>query len=233
MKRKFSLQSQVVAALALAGLLFTATSFTFSPYLDAPLVVDPPQKKVQRVKVIVSKDGKETKIDTVFNLPDEKMISFKVDSMLRKLDVQGGGPGNANVVIHRGGKQMQWSDKNGKNFPGREEFDILIQSGDSGMAKHRKRIIHIDDGAGFSSFGGPEGDDLIPPPPPLPPFMIHRQFGGDPFAFDAKDPSIISYDKKDIGKGLEKITIIRKKQVGQELSKEVKVRVETSDDSKK
>lgn len=233
MERKLSLQSHVMAALALAGLLFTATSFTFSPYQDAPLVVDPPQKKVQRVKVFVSADGKETKIDTVFNLPDEKMISFKVDSMLRKLDLQAGGPGNANVVIHRGQKQMRWSDKDGKNFPGREEFDILIQSGDSGMVKHQRRMIHLGDDGSFSSFGGPEGDDMMPPPPPLPPVMIHRQFGGDPFAFDAKDPSVISYDKKDIGKGLEKITIIRKKQTGQQLKKEVKVSVETSDESKK
>jgi hypothetical protein len=35
----------------------------------------------------------------------------------------------------------------------------------------------------------------------------------DPFAFDPTDTTIVSYNKKDMGKGLEKITIVRKKAV--------------------
>ena len=58
-------------------------------------------------------------------------------------------------------------------------------------------------------------------------------FGADPFSFDTKDESIISYEKKDIGKGLEKITIIRKKRVESEINKDVEVKVEVSDDQKK
>jgi hypothetical protein len=38
----------------------------------------------------------------------------------------------------------------------------------------------------------------------------------DPYAFDSSDPNIVSYKKKDIGKGQEKITIVRKKVVGPE-----------------
>jgi len=51
----------------------------------------------------------------------------------------------------------------------------------------------------------------MPPRPPRPPFIFEGQFNADQFAVDSKDESIISYEKKDIGKGLEKITIIRKK----------------------
>jgi hypothetical protein len=35
----------------------------------------------------------------------------------------------------------------------------------------------------------------------------------DPFAFDPTDPTIVSYQKKDVGKDEEKITIVRKKAV--------------------
>ena len=186
MKRVLSLRKRIMAGVGLLVLLFTAYSFTFCPVVNAPLVGNTPQNKVQRVKVVVKKDGKETKIDTTFNLPDEKMISFKVDSMLKKMDV--------------------------------------------------KRIIRSGNDRSISIFDGPEGDEMLPPPPPpMSPnsqFIIHKRFG-DPFAFDSKDPSVISYEKKDIGKGLEKITIIRKKQTGHNQDKEVNVRVETSTESKK
>ena len=43
----------------------------------------------------------------------------------------------------------------------------------------------------------------------------------------------ISYEKKDIGKGLEKITIIRKKRTENTTNKDVEVKVEVTDDQKK
>lgn len=231
-------RNRVVAASIFAALMFTFSSFTFGPVDNAVLVDDAPQKKVQRVKVVVNKDGKETKIDTTFNLPDEKMISFKVDSMLKKLDVEGIASGKSGVVIHRGGKAMYLNHPKGANLPGEEQFDIFIQHGDSGKMTNKKKIIRIGEGENFS-FGDSEGDLLVPPPPPppppVPPFPIefHQLFSGDPFAFDPDDAAIISYDKKDIGKGLEKITIIRKKQSGNNPQKEVKVKVDVSDEAKK
>ena len=188
MKQLFFLHKRLLVAPVLAGLLFTATSFSYGPAGEARLVGDPPQKKEQRVKVIVSTDGKVTKIDTTFNLPDEKMIRSRVDSLLKTMGLAG------------------------------------IESG-------KMESLFL--------FGGPDGDMLPPPPPPpspLPPHaqvIIHKRSVGDPFAYDAKDESIISYDKKDIGKGLEKITIIRKKQVEQQQEKKVEVKVDTSDDTKK
>ena len=55
--------------------------------------------------------------------------------------------------------------------------------------------------------------------------------GGDPFAMDPDNKDIVSYDRKDIGKGLEKITIVRKKH-DPEAKKEVKVQVHVQDKPK-
>jgi len=236
MKRILNLRNRLVVTSLFAGLLFTASSFTFGLVGDVQLVDDPPQKKEQKVKVTVNVDGKVTKIDTTFNLPDEKMIQVKVDSMLKKMEISGIEPGMKNIVIHRGGKKMNWSSKDNK-FPGDEQFDIMIQHGDSGMTKHVRKIIRMGDDGSIISSEDMEGDELLapppPPPPPYPSMMFHQQFRSDPFAFDTNDKSIVSYDKKDIGKGLEKITIIRKKQVDHKQMKEIEVTTEVSDDTKK
>jgi len=235
MKRVLSLRNRVVVGAVLSVLLFSASSFTFSPFVDAPLADNPPQKKEQRVKVIVKKDGKETKIDTTFNLPDEKMINAKVDSMLKKFDIEGMESKKFDVLIQQHpGKRMKFINR-GENLPGDEQFDVMILEGDSGLTKHVRKIIRVSGNGDVISMGDSEDNEFLPPPPPPPPppFMMNGQFSGDPFSFDTNDASIISYDKKDIGKGLEKITIIRKKNIGRNEDKEVRVRVETLDDSKK
>lgn len=234
MKRVLSLRNRVVVGTVLMALLFTATSFTFSPVVDAPLVDNPPQKKEQRIKIIVKKDGKETKIDTTFNFPDEKMVNAKVDSMLKKFDAEGIESEKYDVLIHHPGKWMKFISR-GENLPGDEQFDVMIQQGDSGLTKHVRKIIRVSADGGVISMGDSDNNEFLapPPPPPPPPFMMNGQFVGDPFSFDTNDASIVSYDKKDIGKGLEKITIIRKKNVGRNENREVQVRVETSDAPKK
>jgi len=218
-------------------LLLSASSFTFSQAVDAPFVDKAPQKKEQKVKIIVKKDGKETKIDTTFNLPDEKVIKVKVDSILKNLNVEGIDSGKFDVFIHHPGKRMKYMNRGRGNLPENENFDIMIQEGDSGLTKHIRKIVRVSDDGGFTTLSDQDGNELLPPPPPpappCPPFMMNGQSGGDPFSFDANDESIISYNKKDIGKGLERITIIRKKKIDQKQNKEIQVRVETSDDSKK
>ena len=240
MKRVLVLRNEILATSVLMGLLFSASSFTIGPIQDSPLVDNTPQKKVQRVKVSANKDGKETKIDTTFSLTDEKMIHAKVDSLLKKLDIEVIGSDEPDIIIHRSGKHMQLKNIAGNYLPGDDKFDILYQSGDPGTNKHMKKIIRISDGKFICKYDttntNTNSDELISPPPPIPPhsgIRMYKRFGGDPFAFDTNDESIISYDKKDIGKGLEKITIIRKKQVEHQQNKKVNVRVETSDDPKK
>ena len=234
MKRVFSLRNRIVVTSVLAGFLFTASSFTFGPVEGIKLANDDaPQKKEQRVKVTINKNGKETKIDTTFNLADKKMIQVKIDSILKKIEIEGIEPGMKNIVIHRGGKGMNWSSKDGDKFPGKEQFDILIQSGDSGKTKHVRKIIHMGDDGSIFSYGGSDGDEMFPPPPPMPPshsIVRMQRFGGDPFALDPKDESIISYDKKDIGKGLERITIVRKKRLENEKTEEISVKTEVTNE---
>ena len=75
MKRVLNLRNTVVFSLGLVGLLFFTSSFTFGPSEDAQLVGNDPQKKEKRVKVIVRVDGNETKIDTAFSIPDEKIAN--------------------------------------------------------------------------------------------------------------------------------------------------------------
>ena len=236
MKRVLSWRNRMVFGGALMAMLLSASSFTFNPSVDAPLAGEGPQKKEQKVKVIVKKDGKETKIDTTFNLPDEKMINWKVDSMLTKLGIERNDSDRLNVLIHHPGKRMKYMNRGGTNLPENEQFDVLIQQGDSGMTKHIRKIIRMGENGDIISLGDMEDNEFLappPPPPPPPPFMMNGHFGNDPFAFDTNDENIISYEKKDIGKGLERITIIRKKKEENKENREVQVRVETSNDSKK
>jgi len=207
----------MVFGAALMAMLLSASSFTFNPSVDAPLAGDGPQKKEQKVKVIVKKDGKETRIDTTFTLPDEKMINWKVDSMLTKLGVEGNDSGRLNVLIHHPVKRMKYMNRGGANLPEDEQFDVLIQQGDSGMTKHLRKVIRVGENGDVISSGDMDENEFLapppppPPPPPVPSFMMDGQSWGDSFEFDANDAAVISYTKKDIGKGLEKITIIRKK----------------------
>lgn len=233
MKSLLNLQNNVVIASVFAGLLITVSSFSFSPDEDAQLVGDPPSKKVQRVKVMVSKDGKETKIDTTFNLADEKMVSAKVDSVLRELDIDEFGPGNEDIVIHKGGKRIRRTSTGDVKTQGEERFDIFIQHGDSDKTGERGKVIRIKEFKNRLNMNGPGGDNFLPPPPPMPPhtLIMHKQTGRDPYAFDTRDESVVSYEKKDIGDGLEKITIVRKKRAEHPV-KEIKIKTQEAAESK-
>jgi hypothetical protein len=227
MKRLLNLQNNVVIASVFAGLLITVSSFSFSPDEDAQLVGDPPQKKVQRVKVIVSKDGKETKIDTTFNLADERMVSAKVDSVLRELEIDEFGPGMEDIVIHKGGKRMKCTVTGDVKTHGDERFDIFIQHDDSAKTGEAGKVIRIKEFRNRLNMDGSGTGNFLPPPPPMPQhtLIMHKQHGLDPYAFDTKDESVVSYEKKDIGDGLEKITIVRKKREDHPM-KETKVKGE-------
>ena len=192
------------------------------------------QKKEQRVKIIVDENGKVTKIDTTFNLPDEKALQAKVDSMMKKLGKDGKIAGKHKVIILRGGDQMKHLQHSGD-----KQFEVFYSTNDSGKVKHARRIIRMGDG-GDIVLDNIEGD-MIPPPPPMPPMppmapshmKVMRFGGGDPYAHDPDNADIVSYEKKDIGKGLEKITIVRKKHETPEPKKVVEVKVEVNEEKKK
>jgi len=217
----------------LMGLFLSATLLSFGQVEKTTSDQKSANKKVQRVMVVMNKNGKETKIDTTFNFQDKNVIQMKVDSILKKLEITDAKSGEPNIVILRGGKNMHAIAKSGSNLPGEEHFQIYVSDGDTGKVKCEKKIIRITHGGSIS--GIDSDGDLIPPPPPVPPFHMKsfKLSGGDPFAMDPDNKDIITYDKKDIGKGLEKITIVRKKQTTSSENKEVQVKVEVSDEQKK
>ena len=227
------------ASWVLLGLFFVVSSFSFRPVDDVALADSGPQKKVQRVKVLINKDGKMTSIDTTFNLADDKAVQVKVDSILKKAEIVGNVDGKSVFHMHKGGKVVKLSTTTGNNSSGSQQFDVFVQSGDSTGKDHEKRFIYFGDNGKMELSGIAEPNDMIPPPPPppLPTFPKSNsgyfQPGVDPFSFDTKDASIISYEKKDIGKGLEKITIIRKKRSENDPNRETEVKVEVTDDQKK
>jgi len=231
MKRVLSLRNSWGVVLVSAGLLFIASSFTFGTVESAQLLGDDTQQKEQKVKVVVVVDGKKTSIDTTFNLPDTTIINEKVDSMLKKLDVQEASCEKANRMVFRFDKSRKFHHENmNRTPPGGEQLDIQIQNEDSDKVNGERRTIHVKRFENDRMRG--ESDELLPPLPPMPQrgsMMMQQRFGGDPYAFDTKDESVISYEKKDIGNGLEKITIIRKKHEEHQVKKEITVKVEASD----
>ena len=230
MKQLLIQQKTWVVVLGLVGMLFVASSFTFGPVDDAQLTGNDPQKKEQRVKVVVNVDGKQTEIDTLFNLPDEKMINEKIDSMMSNLDKSGMSPHHRNSF--RNDRAMKMHFKGNKLNPDDEQFELFIQHGDSDKMCKGRKVVCVRGFENDLMNEEDENDELMPPPPPMPPnahMMFHNRFGGDPYAFDTKDESVVSYEKKDIGDGLEKITIVRKKHDQHKELREIKVKAEVSD----
>ena len=212
------------------GLFLAATFFSFSQ--DGKTAKDQKltQKKEQHLKVVVNQNGKEIKIDTTFNLADEKAIQFKVDSILKKYGKEGMPSGHRKVMVLRGGDEMSHESM---DLPGGEHIQIFSSPGDSGKTKQIRKIIRMGKNGEVATIDNFDGD-MIPPPPPVPPFHMksYRISGGDPFSFDPDNKDIVSYDKKDIGKGLEKITIVRKKSTSGDSKKNVEVKVEVTDEKK-
>ena len=207
------------------GLFLTATLLSYGQTAKSTTATKSEQKKEQHVKVMVSQNGKVTKIDTTFNFADEKLIQLKVDSLLKKLEVVKGKDGEANVFI------MHGKGPNG----GTRQYSVMYSNCDSDGVKGGKKVMIIGNGKGIATFDS-DGDMMPPPPPPPPPpFHVNgfRMTRSDPFAMDPDNKDIISYDKKDIGKGLEKITIVRKKHAPGAEGKEVEMKVEVTEDDKK
>lgn len=218
----------------LLGIFLITTMFTFGQTEKSATAPKGGEKKEQHVKFLITKNGKVTKIDTTFNFPDEKTIKLKVDSLMKKLNVVDGKEGDANVIILRKDGKTRMESRAFNNGPGEEQFTIFFEDSDSGKVKGDRKVMHIKKNMGYVTTFDSDGD-MVPPPPPVPPMHV-RAFKiakDDPFAMDPNDQDIVTYDKKDIGKGLEKITIVRKKRAEQPVEKQVEVKVHVADDQKK
>ena len=195
-------------------------------------------KKSRHIKMTKIENGKKMELDTVLTGNDvfvwngdtinpvkhlgklERPEFDKRHQIDVKVDRQDGKE-KVMVIKHRGGKSgepMIWNMGSG------DDLEVITEDNDS----VGKRIVvrkRMKDGAeDHMSFRDGDFDMLVPPPPPVPPMppvppfhhmrMMKMQHAGQ--IIDLNDPNIVSYKKKDVKGGLEKIEIIRKKSENQE-----------------
>jgi hypothetical protein len=213
------------------GVMVITAGFSYGQTEKSKTVEKTPPKKEQHIKVVMNQNGKEVKIDTTFTSLDEKVLQDKVDSMMNKLDKSG----NSKVIILRDGGASAHSHHS-SGMPGEGQFEVFYDSNDSGKVRNVRKVIRMENGGPVVMTENFDGGMMPPPPPPPPPpFHVrgYRVVSDDPYAHNPDNADIVSYEKKDIGKGLEKITIVRKKHTTNEEQKTVTVKVESTDDDKK
>ena len=192
------------------------------------------EKSVKKhLKIVKIEDGVKTELDTV--ITDEGNFTwfgegefdeffpggeppmspdFPNDSVMRKhmkhFRFEGPDGERREVFMHRGPGE----------FEAMREFKF--EDGDS--TRHMVFIHKGDNGDEFMNFGGPDM-----PRPPRPMRIKHIERMGHPDLIDLNDPDVISFKKKDLSGGREKIEIIRKKSTGKDVEVETEVQVETED----
>lgn len=211
MKNNFALWG--TGGLAAALLI---SSFTFTQNQD--------QKKTRRVKLTKVENGKTMHLDTMLYGDDvfvwngdtinpEKHIKEFNPSGFDKLHNTDQMDQKKRVRIYKGGAGREMDHLILRSDLG-EDYQIFTEEGDTGGRKIRihKKIGEGDEEDHLIYLNGHEGGDF-PGVPPMPPVPHIRHFRGQNSAkgINLNDPNVISYKKKDIGGGREKIEIIRKK----------------------
>lgn len=147
-------------------------------------------KKEQNIKVWVKEDPKTV----------EKEMTIMADSAFHGL---GNDLKNKKVTV------TVISSDNGAGNSSSYSYsigDTIPKGGEPKVARsvNGKNMIYMVRSDG-------ENSDLTTQPHRVKGYRVSGHPSRDPFAFDPADTSIVSYQKKDVGKGLEKITIVRKK----------------------
>lgn len=167
-----------------------------------------PQKKGQRIRTVITKDGKVIESDTTIVDGDDKAKVKVQKEMIILADStfhnMGNGLKNRQVTV----TVTDNGEKDGKI----NTFTYTI--GDTLKNDLERKVIRLNDGKKMIIMQG--GEDAASDPSGL-----TKNTGGnrivrrvqDHYSMDASDPNIVSYEKKDVGKGLEKIVIVRKKVV--------------------
>jgi hypothetical protein len=151
-----------------------------------------PQKIEQQELIVVKEDPKKVEKGMTM-MPDTIYHQMGDDLKNKKVTVT--------VIENKG------SEGKGKTYTYTIIDSLQNNAGTkvAGMGNGKKMIIMQD--------GDTEKSDLPTPLPSGHAYRIISHTLRDPFAFDPADTTIVSYNKKDMGKGLEKITIVRKKTV--------------------
>ncbi len=214
----------VLSMLTIGFFLLTSLSLREQPQ-------DPPRGKKKRIKIVKVQDGKKTVIDTM--VADENVFYFKNDSLkdlkwISKsfgdfknldslkditfdfdIDVDEDKKGHKVIMMKSGNmvKEFKFGDNEGKG--------VFIFSDDGCKKVHGNAAIwmHSDDGHGV--------DVAVPHVK-----VVKKKSGGN--VIDLSDPGIISYKKKKLSDGREKIEIIRK-EVKDEVMHDVDVHIEQID----
>jgi len=215
-------------SIGLAGISTALFSFSFIQKSDE--VQEP--KKERHIKMTKIENGKKVELDTV--LTNDDVFVWNGDTIDPGRHIKDPRPsgidkmqhvnvtvdhkgGNEKVMIikHNGGKSgepMIWNMDSG------EKMEIVTENIDS-MGKTIVVRTHINDGEGNQMFLFHDGDmKHIAPVPPIPP-LSHLRMHHSGQIIDLNDPNVISYKKKDLKDGREKIEIIRKKSVEPEESR--------------
>lgn len=183
----------MAAMFGLIILLTSAISITRAPQ-------DPPKKGKKHINLVRVENGKETKIDTVIGA--DQIFIWNGDTI-------------------GGDKELNWISEDGEfNFDSTMDFDFDVQdfgdgkvfvmkSGDSTKQFHIKMLG--DDNMDIMKWHGDNDEDVFFGAPPAPRRMMIMDRRPQGNVIDLSDPGIISYEKKDLKDGKEKIVIVREK----------------------
>ena len=197
--------------LALAALLTSAISIGEMPQ-------DPPRGKKHIQLTKIDDKGNKTKLDTVLNA--EEVFVWNGDTIVD-------------------GKEMQWMAKEGKFvFDSDMDFDFdfdtdsihkvfISKAGDLSGSKiisffcdedsagqYKVKMIASGDDKELMEWTSKGGNNLMGAPFAGPKMMMMRS-SANGNVIDLSDPGIISFEKKELKDGREKITIIREKPSGE------------------
>ena len=196
---------QLLSVAAIIGLTILLTSAT--TFMDAPQ--DPPKKAKKQISMVRVDNGKETKIDTV--LEAGQVFVWHGDTI-------------------GGEKELKWVSEDGEfNFDSIMDFDIDVKD----MGNGQVFVVKSGDktAPAIFEFKG-EGDDvnvmswsskdnskvIFGPGGSHRKMFINEAKKGN--VIDLSDPGIISYEKKDMKDGKEKIVIVREKPSEEEMNEE-------------
>ena len=209
----------VRAGVVISGLLLIGLSSTVSAL---PSVPQTPQKKERTVKVLVREGSKLVEKDSTYVGGTGKGIFYAGKNVVFKAD---------SLVLHRDGNNKTQTvtliiqdDKQGAGKDS-TKYTCTVVSQDSVSRTVGHSMAGAGDGKGMIIMQNVDSGsfNMSGSTPAVAGYRIGRPLH-DPFSFDPGDQDIVSFKKKDLGKGLERITIVRKKSVVTE-EKEVEMKI--------
>ena len=213
--------------------MLVLSAFTFSASQPMPEEAFLPQKKetTRHVTIKLDDNGKTVKLDTVFTGKTDEEIQKEIDKFMQKHDVA-----RKEFEV----QMKVFSDSMKSMMPKIDSLQKKIIIMQKDMSKSHVRILHdkalrdslvqyrveVVDGDSMKVIvhkGKNDSDvivwngkvDIPPMPPmpkipPMPPKVVMHGFHFDRYSFDSGDKNIVSYERKKLSNGREKITIIRK-----------------------